>query len=111
MQLGEYDYASQFDCTSVSNNMVFASGPRRGKASSGGLLRDREVGCGDLGLPGGPTSTPTIHCNLVKTIISHHLGMVCTTYKHGDDWGMVDDCFNHIIYFLQLFFFGICKPS
>jgi hypothetical protein len=40
--------------------------------------------------------TTNLHIMWLKQQWITHLGMVYTTYKNGDDWGMVYCCFNHI---------------
>ena len=37
------------------------------------------------------------YINVGKTIKKKHLGIVSIPPIYGDDWGMVDDCFTHII--------------
>ena len=37
------------------------------------------------------------YINVGKTIKKKYLGIVSIPPIYGDDWGMVDDCFTHII--------------
>ena len=44
----------------------------------------------------------------IKQKWTTHLGMVCTSYKNGDNWGMVHYCFTHIIWCLCVY---VVSPS
>jgi hypothetical protein len=67
------------------------------------INRDVMVSLSILSLCEIPQTTPwwSIRSNVVKTIINYPFGNgklgKHTTYKNGDDWGMVHQCFNHII--------------
>ena len=53
-----------------------------------------------------------IYYNVGKTTVNHPFGNglewfihVYTTYKNGDDWGMVDYCFSHITWYTWEIFY------